>query len=86
MFNCVENGKGGSSSEAHLHSSFSDTELSIFVKIFEFYLMTQPPRRLLFAESNRVAARLISDHPSIRIVRSSSKVVLDNFAKKIRKK
>ncbi len=48
--------------------------------------MAQFPRRLPFPGSNRVAARLILDRPSIRrIARSSSEVVLENLAKKFEK-
>ncbi len=45
--NRLESGMDASSSEAHLQSSktgrgsYSDPELYIFVKIFEFYLVTQ---------------------------------------------
>jgi hypothetical protein len=44
---CLENGKDDSSSEAYLQGSktsrgsYLDPAISIFVKIFEFYLVTQ---------------------------------------------
>ncbi len=47
QLNGLENGQNDSSSEAHLQSSktsvgsYLDPELYFFVKIFEFYLVTQ---------------------------------------------